>query len=146
MNEKTKNHLVPAIITLVFCLFCGAILYYYFSPFLIKEIDKFDLLFTWRLYLSLVLWILYLWIIKVGIKIFKFKETQGILEGVSIYFVVLGAWLSCFTLSGVLYLFLQDTPHAIDYSIVSFLISMPYVTSELIKYYVLDKNKNHQLL
>jgi hypothetical protein len=143
MNEKTKNNLVLAIITFVFCLFWGAILYYYFLPFLIKEIDKFDFLFAWRLYSSLVLWILYFWIIKVGIKIFKFKETQEMLEGVSIYFILLGAWLSCFILSGVLYLFLQDTPHAIDYSFVSFLISIPYVTVELIKYSVLNKKEKH---
>lgn len=149
MNEKIKNyldHMVLPVITLVFCLFWGAILYYYFLPFLIKEIDKFDSLFTWKLYLSLVLWSLYFWVVKLGIKTFKFKETQESFKEVSIYFIVLGGWLCCFILSGVLYMFLQDSTHAIDYSILSFLISIPYVTVELIRHCVLNKNKKHQIL
>ena len=146
MNEKIKNYLdymvLPAI-TLVFCLFWGAILYYYFLPFLIKEIDKFDSLFTWELYLSLVLWSLYFWVVKLGIKTFKFKEYQARMKGVSIYFIVLGAWFCCFILSGIIYLVLDENVHRFEFSIVSFIISIPYVTFQLIKYCVLDKNIKH---
>lgn len=141
MSERTKEYLFFIILTLVFCLFWGGLFYYYFLPSFIIEINKIDWYFVLVLYFSLLLWSLYFWIVKYQIKFFKSKEGQESVRGYSVYYTVFVAWVFCFFFSGIIYYFVDDFEHGFEYSIVSFLISIPYVTFELIKFYISDKNK-----
>jgi hypothetical protein len=141
MFERIKDDLFFTILTLVSCLIWGAILYYYFFPSFIIEINKIEWHFVLMLYFSLLLWSLYFWIVKYQIKFFKSKEGQESVRGFSVYFLVFFAWVFCFFFSGIIYYFVDDFEHGFEYSIVSFLISIPYVTFEIIKFYILDKNK-----
>ena len=140
MSERTKDYMFFTILTLVSCLIWGAILYYYFLPSFIIEINKIEWHFVLMLYFSLLLWSLYFWIIKYQIKFFKSKEGQESVRGYSVYFTIFVAWVFCFFFSGIIYYFVDDLEHGFEYSIVSFLISIPYVTFELIKFYIFDKN------
>lgn len=141
MNERIKGYLFFAILALVSCSIWGAILYYCFLPMFIDDFNNIEWHFVLKLYFSLLLWSLYFGVVKYQIKFFKSKEGQESLLGSSVYFTVFVAWIFCFIFSAIIYYFVDDFKHGFEYSIVSFLISIPYVTFQIIKFYIFNKNE-----
>lgn len=130
------------ILTLVSCLIWGAILYCYFLPNFINEINKTDWYFVLILCSTLFLWYLFFSILKFQVRFFT-KEPEGkeITNRYSLFEFLLYVFSFCLMSSGFLYFLLQDIEHGVDYSVVSFFISAPYLTFKIIKYYVWEKKK-----
>lgn len=142
MTERTKNYLLFSIITLLSLSIWGPILYYFFWPNFIHEIDNTDWKFVFLLYSKLLIWFFYFWIIKSQVKYFTIGEGKDVYLLYSVYSLVLIAWVFCFILSGLIFLVFEDNKNRFEYSVVSFLISMPYVTFKLIKRKNINNSKN----
>lgn len=148
MIEKTKSYLPITIISIIvviivaYCVFWIGIIYNYLLPNFINEINKTDWYFVLILSSTLLLWYLFFSILKYQVRFFT-KEPDGkeITNRYSLFGFLLYVWLFCLMSSGFLYFLFLENEHGIDYSVVSFFISAPYLTFKFIKYYVWEKNK-----
>jgi hypothetical protein len=122
----------------------GVVLYF-ILPFLIIELDKTNWQFVTDLLVSLVFWSFYFAFVKGSFKFLTTtEEGRKTTDVYPLSYLLLHVWLFCFIFSGILYSFLEGIAsdvHRIDYAIVSFFISGPYLTVRFIKYYVWDKKK-----
>lgn len=148
MTKITKSYLSIAIVTIIaiiilsYCLFWIGIFYNYFLPFFINVINKIDWYFVLILCSTLLLWYLFFSILKYQVRFFT-KEPDGkeITNRYSLFEFLLYVFSFCLMSCGFLYFLLQDIEHGVDYSVVSFFISAPYLTFKFIKYYVWEKKK-----
>ncbi len=148
MTKKTKSYLyitiiaIIAIMVLGLCLFWISLFYRYISPFFINGFVKIDWYFVLVLCSTLLLWYLYFSILKSQVRFFTIvPEGKEITNRYSLFGFLLYVWLFCLMSSGFLYFLFRENEHGIDYSVVSFFISAPYLTFKFIKYYVWEKNK-----
>jgi len=148
MIKKTKSYLPITIISIIvviivaYCVFWIGIIYNYFLPNFINEINKTDWYFVLILCSTLLLWYLFFSILKSQVRFFTIvPEGKEITNRYSLFGFLLYVWLFCLMSSGFLYFLFRENEHGIDYSVVSFFISMPYLTFKFIKYYVWEKSK-----
>lgn len=149
MTKRNKNYYlsitiisVIAIIILAYFLFWIGTFYNYFSPNFINEINKIDWHFVLILCSTLILWFFYFSVLKSQVRFFTVTpEGKKITNEYSLFGFLLLVFLFCFLLSWFLYFLFKDNEHGIDYAVVSFFISVPYLTFKFIKYYVWEKKK-----
>jgi hypothetical protein len=148
LTKTTKSYLsitiisIIALIILAYCVFWIGILSDYFLPFFKNVNNKIDWRFVLLLCSTLLLWYLYFSILKSQVRFFTIlPEGKEITNRYSLFEFLVYVWLFCIVLSGFLYFLFQDNEHGIDYAIVSFFISAPYLTFRFIKYYVWEKKK-----
>jgi hypothetical protein len=148
MIKKTKSYLlivfisIIAILVLGYCLFWIGIFYEHISPFFMNGINKIDWFFIIMFSITLLSWYLYFSILKSQVRFFTIvPEGKEITNRYSLFEFLVYVWLFSLMLSGFLYFLFKDNEHGIDYAVVSFFISAPYLTFKFVKYYVWEKKK-----
>lgn len=148
MTKKTKSYLRITIISII-AVIIGAygvleigIIYKYLLLNFINEINKINWHFVLILSSTLLLWYLFFSVLKYQVRFFT-KDCAGteITNRYSLFEFLLYVWLFCLMSSGFLYFLFRENEHGIDYSVVSFFISAPYLTLKFVKYYVWEKKK-----
>jgi hypothetical protein len=141
MTERTSNYLIFAFY-IVTSLFFGILAYRHFLPNFINVINKTDWNLVLKLYLGLLLWCIYFWVLRITMKDYSSEVGFQSERRPSVYFSVLTTWVYCFSFSLAMYFILGDYfKDNLEYSVVTFLISVPYVTYKIVFGYGLYNNK-----
>lgn len=141
MTERTSNYLI---ITYFICasLFFGTLAYRHFLPNFINIINKTDWNLVFKLYLGLLLWCIYFWLLRITMKDYSSEVGFQSERRLSVYLTILFTWVYCFSFSLAMYFILGDYfKDNLEYSVVTLLISIPYVTYKIVSGYLLYNNK-----